>query len=130
MESALALATVPVVNMILEIAALLLYIPIFPTIASLIMEVIGCRGSIDVMLAYFVFGVYYGIAHDSFYGVVHSVAAFSGFVTVALLCMPGPQMGECALGVESWIRDWELVKDRRTLLTFANKGKAAIQACF
>lgn len=111
-----------------------LLIPIVPTIASTLLETLGCGADLQLMLLYLAFSLYYIFAVNLFIGIIHFWAGITGLLTVVLLCLPNPGAlwagllsTECELQLRETIRDLELVTTGRDDLT--TKVSALLSTC-
>jgi len=111
-----------------------LLIPLVPTIASTLLETVGCGADFQLMLLYLAFSLYYIVAVDVFIGVIHFWAGMTGLLTVVLLCLPDPGTllaglvsSECELGLRETIRDLDIVTVSRDDLT--TKASVLLSTC-
>ena len=127
----------PDIQEMLNVILALLLLPMIPTIASTLLETLGCSLDSELMLVYWLYSVYYIIAVDVFFGMVHFWAATIGLLTVGLLCLPDPGTlvagllsSECELQVREISRDLALATTGlNDLSTLATKASTLLSAC-
>jgi hypothetical protein len=127
----------PDIQEMLNVLLAFLLLPIVPTIASTLLETLGCGLDSDLMLVYWLYSVYYVFAVDFFFGAIHFWAATIGILTVGLLCLPDPGTlvagllsSECGLQVQEISRDLDLATiGLNDLSALTTKASTLLTAC-
>lgn len=120
---------------LLNIFLAVFFMPLIPTLASTLKEIIGCQSDMGLILAYWAYSIYYTLTVDIAVGLMHSFAGFVGMLTVFLLCLPpdpdtllGALVGEeCEVQLRDSIRDLALATSSEEAVATVS---STLSACF
>ena len=121
--------------LIYEIILGFFLLPYFPTLASSLKRLVGCDISMTLMVLYLTFTISFAFTANISIGLMLSIAALEGILTVHHLCSSSDQMtplgtilGEqCDLKIRESVRDLALVTSTEEAVATVT---STLSACF